>query len=390
MVAFRTRHFWLERLAAAWRGKSVVWLSGVRRSGKTTIARSLPRAEYLDCELPSARRLLAQPEAFLAARRGRTVVLDEIHRLGNPAELLKIAADHHPDVKVLATGSSTLGASHRFRDTLTGRKAELWLTPMMSRDLADFGAPDLEHRLLRGGLPPFFLAGESPEREVQEWVDSYWAKDILELFRLERRHSFQRFVELLHVQSGGLFEATRFARDCEVSRTSITNYLAVLEATFVAHVVRPFSARRATEIIAAPKVYGFDTGFVCHYRGIERLRPEDFGLLWEHYVLNEMHARLQTRAIRYWRDKRGHEVDFVVAGRGRPPVAIECKASSANFDATNLASFRTQHPEGANLVVAADVAKPFVEKHAGLRVEFIGLEGLIRRLGGSGQIPPAR
>src|SRR3970282_1716252 len=147
MVAFRTSHFWLERLAAAWRGKSVVWLSGVRRSGKTTIARSLPRAEYLDCELPSARRLLAQPEAFLAARRGRTVVLDEIHRLGNPAELLKIAADHHPDVKVLATGSSTLGASHRFRDTLTGRKAELWLTPMMSQDLADFGAPDLGSRL---------------------------------------------------------------------------------------------------------------------------------------------------------------------------------------------------------------------------------------------------
>lgn len=306
------------------------------------------------------------------------------------SELLKIAADHHPEVRLLATCSSTLGASRRFRDTLTGRKAEVWFTPMMSRDLADFGAPDLEGRLMRGGLPPFFLSEHAPEREVQEWVDSYWAKDILELFRLERRHSFQRFVELLHVQSGGLFEATRFARDCEVSRTSITNYLAVLEATFVAHVVRPFSARRATEIIAAPKVYGFDTGFVCHYRGIERLRAEDFGVLWEHYVLNEMHARLQTRAIRYWRDKRGHEADFVVAGRGKPPVAIECKASSANFDATNLASFRMQHPEGANLVVAADVAKPFAEKHAGLRVEFVGLDGLIRRLEGRRQISPSR
>ena len=147
MIAFRTRHFWLERLAAAWRGKSVVWLSGVRRSGKTTLARSLPRAEYLDCELPSARRLLAQPEAFLAARRRRTVVLDEIHRLGNPSELLKIAADHYPDVKILATGSSTLGASRRFRDTLTGRKTELWLTPMMSRDLTDFGTAGLERRL---------------------------------------------------------------------------------------------------------------------------------------------------------------------------------------------------------------------------------------------------
>jgi uncharacterized protein len=380
MDAFRTRRFWLERLAAAWRGKSVVWLSGVRRSGKTTIARSLAGAEYLDCELPSVRRLVAQPEAFLDARRGRTLVLDEIHRLGNPSELLKIAADHYSGVRILATGSSTLGASRRFRDTLTGRKAEVWLTPMMSRDLIDFGAEGLDRRLLRGGLPSFFLATEMPEREIQEWVDSYWAKDILELFRLERRHSFQRFVELLHVQSGGLFEATRFARDCEVSRTSIANYLAVLEATFVAHVVRPFSARRATEIIAAPKVYGFDTGLACHYRGVERLRAEDFGLLWEHYVLNEIHARLQTRAVRYWRDKRGHEVDFVLAARREPPIAIECKATAANFDATNLASFRKQHPGGANVVVATDVTKPFVEKHAGLRVAFVGLEALIRDL----------
>ncbi len=387
MVMFSTRHFWLERLRAAWRGKSVVWLSGVRRSGKTMIARSLADAEYLDCELPSVRRLVAQPEAFLDARRRRTVVLDEIHRLANPSELLKLAADHYPDIKVLATGSSTLGASRRFSDTLTGRKAELWLTPMMSRDLADFGAGDLKKRLLHGGLPPFFLAAASPERDIQEWIDSYWAKDILELFRLERRHSFQRFVELLQAQSGGMFDATRFARECEVSRSSIGNYLAVLEATFVAHVVRPFSARRATEIVAAPKVYGFDTGFVCHYRGVERLRPEDTGLLWEHYVLNEMHARLQTRAIRYWRDKRGHEVDFVIAGRGKPPTAIECKSGSANFDATNLAAFRKAHPQGASFVVAMDVKTPFAEKHAGLRVEFVGLEDLIRRLGGARQVP---
>ena len=382
MAAFRKREFWLKRLAAAWRGRSVVWLSGVRRSGKTTIARSLPRAEYLDCELPGVRRLMSQPESFLDARRGRALVLDEIHRLANPSELLKVAADHYPDIRILATGSSTLGASRRFRDTLTGRKAELWLTPMMSQDLRDFAAPGLEHRLLRGGLPPFFLAERLPEREMQEWIDSYWAKDILELFRLERRHSFERFVELVHAQSGGIFDATRFARDCEAGRTTITNYLAVLEATYVAHVIRPYSARRATEIVAAPKVYGFDTGFVCHYRGVERLRAEDFGLLWEHYVLNEIHARLQTRAVQYWRDKRGHEVDFVFVGRGKAPIAIECKIGSANFNGANLAAFRRGHPEGANLVVAADVTRPFVEKHAGLRVEFVGPDSLIRRLGG--------
>ena len=383
MDAISTRGFWLERLAAAWRSRSVVWLSGVRRSGKTTLARSLARAEYLDCELPSVRRILAQPESFLEPRRGRLVVLDEVHRLRNPSELLKIAADHYPAVRILATGSSSLGASRRFRDTLTGRKAEVWLTPMMSRDLVDFGAPDLEHRLLRGGLPPFFLAERDPERAIQEWIDSYWAKDILELFRLERRSSFQRFVELLHVQSGGMFEATRFARDCEVSRPSIANYLAVLEATYVAHVVRPYSARRATEIVAAPKVYGFDTGFVCQFRGVERLRREDIGLLWEHYVLNELHARLQTRAIRYWRDKRGHEIDFVIVRPRQAPIAIECKATAANFDAAGLAAFRRAHSEGANFVVAPDVTRPFSERHAGLQVEFIGLDGLIRRVQGA-------
>ena len=381
MAAFRTRHFWLGKIAAAWRGRSVLWLSGVRRSGKTVLARSLEGAEYLDCELPSVRRLLAQPEAFLAERSRRTVVLDEIHRLANPSELLKIAADHFRQVRILATGSSTLGASRRFRDTLTGRKAELWLTPMTAADLQDFGERGgLERRLLRGGLPPFYLLEGIADREIQEWIDSYWAKDVAELFRLERRHSLQRFVELLHIQSGGLFEATRFGRDCEVSRTTVSNYLAVLEATFVAHVVRPYSARRSTEIVAAPKVYGFDTGFACHFRGVERLRAEDRGLLWEHYVLNEIHARLQTRAVQYWRDKRGHEVDFVLRRRGGAPLAIECKASSANFNATNLVSFRKLHPGGRNLVVATDVPRPFRERHAGLEIEFVGLEQLIERI----------
>ncbi len=378
----RKRRFWLEALDAAWRRRSVVWLSGVRRSGKTTLARSLPGAEYFDCELPRVRRELADPEAFLAGLRGNTVVLDEIHRLGDPAQLLKIAADHFPRTRVLATGSSTLGASRKFRDTLAGRKAEVWLTPMMTADLTDFGAPDLKHRLLRGGLPPFFLADSFPERDFQEWMDAYWAKDIQELFRLERRHSFQRFAELLFIQSGGMFEATRFARDCEVSRTTIVNYLAVLEATFVAHVLKPFSARRATEIVAAPKVYAFDTGFVCHYRGWDAIRKDDLGVLWEHFVLNELHARLQTRDIRYWRDKRQHEIDFVFVRRGKPPAAIECKWSAGELDARNLASFRQAHPRGDNFVVAHDIGRSYRRSVAGVDIQFLGLDGLIARLGG--------
>jgi predicted AAA+ superfamily ATPase len=295
----------------------------------------------------------------------------------DPAQLLKIAADHRPDVRILATGSSTLGASSRFRDTLTGRKEEIWLTPMVLADLSEFGQTDLAHRLLRGGLPPFFLAPSLPEREFQAWVDDYWAKDILELFRLERRASFQRFLELLLMQSGGIFEATRFARPCEVSRTTISNYLAVLEATFIAHVIRPFSRHRSQEIVSAPKVYAFDTGFVCAYRGWSELRPEDHGILWEHFVLNELHGHLQSRRIHYWRSKHGNEIDFVLVPRGKSPTAIECKCKSANFDAANLRAFRRRYPAGKNLVVCQDIRGAQTRAFGDLQVEFVDLPSLI-------------
>ena len=59
------RHYWLEQIELRWRRRSIVWLHGVRRTGKTCLARSLPKAEYFDCELPRVRRALQDPEAFL-------------------------------------------------------------------------------------------------------------------------------------------------------------------------------------------------------------------------------------------------------------------------------------------------------------------------------------
>ena len=375
----RTRTFWLNYIEKNW-PRPVLWIAGVRRVGKTCLCQLIPGVTFFDCELPRVRRMMADPEAFLDGLRGERIILDEIHRLDNPSEILKIAADHYPDIKVMATGSSILGASAKFRDTLTGRKTDLWLPPMMSNDLTDFENEDLSHRMLRGGMPSFFVEKELPERDFQDWMDAYWAKDIQELFRIERRHSFQKFIELLMTQSGGIFEATRFAGPCEVSRTTISNYLSVLEATFVVNIVRPFSTRRATEIIAAPKVYGFDTGFVCYYRGWYSLRSEDLGILWEHYVLNEMHAHFQTRKINYWRDKRGHEVDFVIARRNQPPVAIECKWSVSDFDPAGIKAFRRQYPRGESYVVANDVNRQYAGSYGNISVTFVNLAGLIRRL----------
>jgi len=320
------------------------------------------------------------PEGFLHELRGKRIVLDEIHRLSNPSEILKIAADHYPDTRILATGSSTLGTSSKFRDTLTGRKRAVWLTPMTLADLSAFQRDNLQYRLQRGGLPPFFLADSLPELDYLEWLDSYWAKDIQELFRLERRASFQRLVELLAAQSGGIFEATRFAGPCGINRQTVTNYLTVLEATLVAHVVRPFSTRRSTELVSAPKVYAFDTGFVCYARGWRDLRPDDLGLLWEHFVLNEIQASLQTQQVHYWRDKNKHEIDFVIRRRGRAPDTIECKWSASEFEPKNLLAFRRQYPQGKNWVVSTDVDQEFARQVKGVEVRYVSLQGLVSNL----------
>lgn len=375
------REYWINLLENGWKRRSIIWLAGVRRVGKTTLCQSLEDIEYFDCELPRTRRLLEDPELFLNSVRGKRIVLDEVHRLDNPSELLKIAADHYPETKLVATGSSTLGASKKFRDTLTGRKVCLHLTPSLVSEAPLFGVSELQRRMVHGGLPPFLLEEKLIEGDFQEWLSSYWAKDIQELFRLESRHSFIKFTELVLAQSGGEFEATRFTTRCEVSRTTIANYLSALEATYVVDVIRPFSTNSSTEIISAPKVYGFDTGFVCHARGWRSLRPEDLGQLWEHLVLNELRGNFQELKLHYWRDKRGHEIDFILlANRKEEVVAIECKWSADQFDSRNLNLFRKRYPKGNNYVVAADVDRDFERDDKGLSVLFVSLNGLIERL----------
>ena len=61
------RRFWQKLLDRQWRERSVVWLAGVRRVGKTVLCQSLHDCEYFDCELPRMRRMMENPRAFSIA-----------------------------------------------------------------------------------------------------------------------------------------------------------------------------------------------------------------------------------------------------------------------------------------------------------------------------------
>lgn len=382
------RVFWENLIESMWQEKSIIWLMGLRRVGKTSLCKNLPDVEYFDCESKKIRDILVNYEDFLETKRGKRIILDEIHMLDNPSEILKIAADHFPDIKIIATGSSSLGASAKFSDTLAGRKREIWLTPLLLEEMKLFNNTDIAHRFLFGGFPAMFIQTNLPERDFKEWFSAYWAKDIQELFKLNKRASFLKFTELLLINSGGMFEATKYSVACELSRESIGNYLQTLEETFLIHIIRPFSSHKSTEIVKAPKVYGFDTGFICQARGWGELRPEDNGFMWEHVVLNEMRGYLQSPTINYWRDKNDYEVDFVIPHRSRENrvTAIECKFNISSDEVSlksigrNFKAFRELYPFGENIVVAHNISTSYTRTYKDLTIFFVNTKDLIIKL----------
>ncbi len=364
------RDFWLNRIRRAWREAPVVWLAGVRRSGKTTLAQSLgeDKIHYLNCDLPSVADMTVDPELFFSNCEKPIVVFDEIHQLHDPSTLLKIGADLFPRLKILATGSSTLAASRKFRDTLTGRKRLVHLTPVLWDELKAFQDSPLLRRLYHGGLPQALLGKRKAPDFYREWMDSFFARDIQRLFAFRNPDKFNALFEYLMKQSGGLLEVTRMAGALGIGRPTVENHLQALEATHAITLVRPYHGGGRKEVVKMPKVYAFDTGFVSFCRGWDPLRQDEYGVLWEHLVLEYFQAHAHYSRIQYWRDKAGREIDFVIA-RSRDEVdAMECKWEPAQFSPAAFKEFRSIYPRGNNYLLCPLGTRGYSKKISGLEI----------------------
>ena len=362
------RPFWIQRIERVWQFRSIVWLAGVRRSGKTTLAKSLgeDRILYVNCDLPISAEITADPELFYRNCDKPIIVFDEIHRLPHPSRLLKIGADVFPKLKILATGSSTLAATRKFSDSLTGRKLIIHLKPILWDELTAFGESTLQKRLYHGGLPEALLSPIKNLGFYREWMDSFFARDIQRLFAFRDPDKFTLLFEFIMKQSGGLFEVTRAAGALNISRPTIESHLRALEITQAATVLRPFFGGGQKELVKMPKVYAFDTGFVSFSRGWDPLRPEDQGLLWEHMVLEFILAQGDEPKVQYWRDTAGREVDFIIP-RGRDAVdLIECKWNPEELDPSAARTFRLYYPRGSNYLISPMTGRGYKRRLGGL------------------------
>lgn len=87
------RSLWLDYIQRAWNRRSIIWLSSVRRLGKTTLTRMLPDAVYMNCDLPSTLRVLEEPELFLDSQvPGGELIFDEIHQQWHICTLFDVEA----------------------------------------------------------------------------------------------------------------------------------------------------------------------------------------------------------------------------------------------------------------------------------------------------------
>lgn len=278
------RPFWGARLAETLRAAPIVWLSGVRRSGKTTIARSIAGAHFLNCDLPSVQREMDDPEAFSAT---------------------------------------------------------------------------VEKRLLHGGMPQMLLAPKPDPGFYAEWMDSCFARDVSELFRVERRSEFLLLLRLLLRQNGGMATVVHLAKQCGVTRPTVMSWIEAMRITHVVHLIRPFHGNGDSELVKQPKIYAFDTGFVAHENGWSELQPEERGLLWENVVLEHLLSRPSQPEVHYWRDKLQREVDFIIP-RGRSAVdAIACTWDLRRIDIKGMKAFRALYPKGSNFVLSPGVVEPY-------------------------------
>ena len=362
------RPLWIRQIRDAWERRPVVWLSGVRRVGKTSLSHMLPEARYLNCDLPSVRRTLEDPELFFDTIEPDSVLaLDEVHRLTDPSLVLKIAADEHPGLRLLATGSSTLAVTGKFRDSLTGRKRELHLCPVPWEESVDaFGVAELDRRLLHGGLPEALLADRPDAGFFAEWIDSFYARDILELFNVRGRQGFLSLLRLLLRRSGGQLDYTSLASQSELSRVTVKAHVEAMESAHVVRLLRPFHGGGKHEIVSRPKGYAFDTGFVAFERGWGEVREDDRGMLWEHLVLDALLMRLPRDDILYWQDKSRREIDFVIRRPGGAVDTVECKINPDRVDPAPLEVFRRSYPDGENYVVTPLDREPYGIRRGGL------------------------
>jgi uncharacterized protein len=308
--------------------------------------------------------LVSQIEQHCPGGQRAYLFIDEVQRLENPGQFLKGVYDLGKNIKIYATGSSSIEIQSKIKEFLTGRKRETHIFPLSYKELihheeiipADLnsiklsdssGSPitgwqnhenlygrylrrKLEEMAVYGGYPAILTTEDREERleELGEIYQSYIKKDIIEFLLVGKVDVFNHLVKVLSSQVGNLVNKSEICSLLGSNSVTLTKYMEILKETYITGYLPPYVSNRRNEVKSAHKSFFIDNGLrnyaIRQFGAFEN--RQDRGQLIENLVFSELvkDDGIYKQELFFWRTKGGAEMDFILHGNeGIIPVEIK-------------------------------------------------------------------
>lgn len=339
----------------------MVFLTGPRQVGKTTLARSLPGAEdgYLNWDIAEHRERILRRELPAAP----LWVFDEFHKYRSWRNYLKGLFDgRRAGQRILVTGSGRLDFYRFGGDSLQGRYHLLRLHPLSAAELGLTTPAALRGLLDLGGFPEPYFSGS--ETEARRWSREHRTRIVREeVATLERVQDLGN-LELLMLRLpdlvGSPLSINALREDLQLAHRTVATWLQILERLYAIYRLSPFGAPRIRAVKKEQKHYHWDWSVV----GDPAHRFENLvaGHLLK-WVQHEQDAKGRDIDLRYFRDTDGREVDFVVVEGRAPRLLVECKWADAEVD-RGLRYLKARYPACDAWQISAAGTKDYVTPDA--------------------------
>lgn len=384
-----------DKIVPILRRDDIIVLHGARQVGKTFLLYYLKQyleqggktVLYIDLEDSRLKNILdSGVEEFLkylreegvlkniSPRTKTFVLIDEIQYLANPPSFLKLIADHHKEIKLIISGSSSFAIKSKFRDSLVGRTVNFEIFPLSFTEFLTFKNYQYNKELLReknltvkkrdellalykeytlfGGYPKIVLEPnlELKDKYLQQIIDTYIKKDIKDLANIKEIDKFNKLVETLASQSGNLLDVTELSNTCKLAKQTVENYLFILENTYVIKLVRPYHKNIRSELFKTPKIFFCDSGLM-QMLWLKQLQKEILGNVFETAIFSDLAKCYGKDNVYYWRTTDKKEIDFILRIKYEI-LPIEAKLNFEQYDATAMNYFKNRYRVQRCLVVA--------------------------------------